>query len=393
MLEKIKNQLQKPSTIFILLLLLSLVASIHKVALGTKEIGGQLYTHYNNFIIFKNAHYHLVNHQNLYAWYPLEQWDLYKYTPTFATFFGAFTHFNNYAGVSLWNGLNTLVLLLGIYAIPQLKDNAKAKISLFIIVELMTSLQGQQTNALNAGLILLFFANMEKKNYFWAMFFIVYAFYSKMYPIAAGAIWFFYDNKMKNLFYGVFWLIVLGAVPLLFVDFSQLIWQYQNYLEMIKTDNAISYGLSVLNFILKTTGYECDRIGLAAFGFLLTISPLIWLKNYDNPRFRTIFLGNYLIFMIIFNHKAESPTFILAALGVALWYFSQEQNKLNLALLIFVFVFSWLAPTDLFPRFIRQNFFEAYSFKVFPCLLIWVKALYDLHFFSEKIKVSSDERL
>lgn len=385
MLNKIKNLLTQPKSIFILFILLAIVAGVQKVALGAKDISGHLYTNYNNFIIFKNAHYHLVNHQNLYAWYPSEQWDLFKYTPTFATFFGFFTFFNNYAGVSLWNVLNTAVLLIGIYSIPQLQNNAKAKISLFILVELITSLQSQQTNALNAGLILLFFANMEKKNYFWGIFFIVLAFYSKMYPIAAGAIWFFYDNKIKNLLYGIFWLIVLGAVPLLFVNFEQLTWQYQNYLEMIKTDNAISYGLSVLNMILKTTGYECDRIGLAAIGFLMTISPLIWLKRYKNSQFRTIFLGNYLIFMIIFNHKAESPTFILAAVGVALWYFSQESNKLNLALLIFVFIFSWLAPTDIFPRFVRQNFFEAYSFKVFPCFLIWLKALYDLHFFEEKI--------
>ncbi len=384
MINKIKNLLTQPISIFILLLLLAIIAGLHKVKLGAKEIGGQMHTHYNNFIIFKNAHYHLVNHQNLYEWYPLEQWDLFKYTPTFATFFGFFTLFDNYTGVSLWNVLNTAVLLIGIYAIPQLKNNAKAKISLFIIIELITSLQSQQTNALNAGLILLFFANMEKKNYFWGIFFIVFAFYSKMYPIAAGAIWFFYDNKIKNLLYGIFWLIVLGAAPLLFVDFQQLTWQYQNYLEMIKTDNAISYGLSVLNMILKITGYECDRIGLAAVGFLMTISPLIWLKRYKNSQFRTIFLGNYLIFMIIFNHKAESPTFILAAVGVALWYFSQESNKLNLTLLVFVFIFSWLAPTDIFPRFVRQNFFEAYSFKVFPCFLIWLKALYDLHFFEEK---------
>lgn len=380
MLERIKIQLFKPLTVWLILIIVAIIASLQRLMLPMKMIGGQIATHFNNFIIFKNASYHLFNHQNLYLNYNTEQYDLFKYTPTFALFFTFFTWFDNWIGLNLWNILNATVLFLGIYALPIEKNSTKAKIAFFILIELITSLQNQQTNALNVGLILLFFANMEKKNYFIGIFFIVLAFYSKMYPIAVGAIWFFYDNKFKNILYGLFWLAVLGLLPALFVGFDGLIWQYRNYLEMIKADHEISYGLSLLNFILKTTGYECNKIGLAVFGFLMTISPLLWVKRYQNTTYRLVFLGAFMIFMIVFNHKSESPTFILAAVGVALWYFSQPYNKLNFALLVFVFLFSWLAPTDLWPKYVRINFFEAYCFKVFPCFVIWLKALYDMHY-------------
>lgn len=337
-------------------------------------------THFNNYTIFKNASYHLFNHQNLYLSYPSEQFDLFKYTPTFALFFTFFTWFDNWIGLNLWNALNVTILFLGIYALPFPNFSIKAKVTLFILIELITSLQGQQTNALNVGLILLFFANMERKNYFIAILFIVLAFYTKMYPIAAGAVWFFYDNKFKNILYGIFWLIVLGLLPAIFVGFDGLTWQYQNYLTMIQTDHAVSYGMSLLNLILKTTGFECNKIGLAMFGFLMTISPLLWVKRYQDSNYRMVFLGAYLIFMIVFNHKSESPTYILAAVGVALWYFSQPYSTINFSLLVFVFLFSWLAPTDLWPKNIRVNYLEYYNIKVLPCFVIWLKALYDLHF-------------
>jgi hypothetical protein len=175
-------------------------------------------------------------------------------------------------------------------------------------------------------------------------------------------------------------------VPLIFVNFSQLQWQYQNYLQLIQEDHVISYGLSVINVLRKWFSWEVNKVAMIAFGLIMTLSPLIWVKRYDNPLFRYLFMGNFLIFLIIFNHKAESPTFIVAAIGVALWYFSQKESRINLILVVLTFLFAWLAPTDIYPRFVRVHFFEAYCIKVVPCLLVWCKALYDLHIGFDKLE-------
>jgi hypothetical protein len=41
-------------------------------------------------------------------------------------------------------------------------------------------------------------------------------------------------------------------------------------------------------------------------------------------------------------------------------------------------LFTQLAPTDLIPRFIREQFFIPYVIKVVPIIVIWIKVLYDM---------------
>jgi hypothetical protein len=36
------------------------------------------------------------------------------------------------------------------------------------------------------------------------------------------------------------------------------------------------------------------------------------------------------------------------------------------------------SPTDIFPRFIRNEYIKPYSLKAFPCVLIWFTLCYQL---------------
>jgi hypothetical protein len=95
--------------------------------------------------------------------------------------------------------------------------------------------------------------------------------------------------------------------------------------------------------------------------------------------FRLMMLASILIWMVIFNHKAESPTFVIAMSGVALWFFSRTKNPLNTALLLTALLFTSLSSTDLFPLTIRDRFIEPYAIKAVPCILVWLKILWDLY--------------
>jgi hypothetical protein len=84
-----------------------------------------------------------------------------------------------------------------------------------------------------------------------------------------------------------------------------------------------------------------------------------------------------LIWVIIFNHKAESPTYIIAVTGVGIWYFANTGYRSyrariwhNLTLTA-VFVFTCLSPTDIFPSYIIHYFFVPYTIKAIPCILVW----------------------
>jgi hypothetical protein len=108
-----------PKIIGALFLALAILASILSLYPKVKIFDGIEYTNYNNYVIFKQSFIHLMNHQDLYKLYPNEHWDLYKYSPTFALFFGFFQIFPDSIGLILWNILNAGVLLFSIYYLPK----------------------------------------------------------------------------------------------------------------------------------------------------------------------------------------------------------------------------------------------------------------------------------
>ena len=77
---------------------------------------------------------------------------------------------------------------------------------------------------------------------------------------------------------------------------------------------------------------------------------------------------------------AESPTFIIAMAGVVIWFYAQKPSTINIVLLILCIVFTCLSPTDIFPPYVRKEIFQPYVAKAVPCILIWVKIIYDLLF-------------
>ena len=53
-------------------------------------------------------------------------------------------------------------------------------------------------------------------------------------------------------------------------------------------------------------------------------------------------------------------------------------------ILLLAFVFTILSPTDLFPKSVRVNFVVPYVLKAVPCILIWVKIIFDLVFYKSE---------
>ena len=91
-------------------------------------------------------------------------------------------------------------------------------------------------------------------------------------------------------------------------------------------------------------------------------------------------LASILIWTVIFNHKAESPTFIIAICGIAIWYFSKQRNWPDTILVITAFIFTSMSVTDIFPPFVRNHYFIPFVIKVAPCIFIWIKIMYELLF-------------
>jgi hypothetical protein len=85
-----------------------------------------------------------------------------------------------------------------------------------------------------------------------------------------------------------------------------------------------------------------------------------------------------MIFVVSFNQMAESPTYIIGVTGAALWFVESEKNKINILLFILLMSLTCLAPTDFYPKYIRNNFFVPYKIKAIPLFFIWLKVQFDI---------------
>ncbi|GAB3536487.1 glycosyltransferase family 87 protein [Pontibacter brevis] len=380
MKERAKKLISNRNNILILYILITLIAGIQALTSGTKtnEVNGLEYNRYNNYTIFERSFYHLKNNQDLYALYPEEHWDLYKYTPTFSVFFGLFAVFPDWIGLNLWNLLNTILLLVAVYYLPRLNNLEKGLVLITALIELLTSIQNEQSNGLIAGLLVLAFGLLENKKYLFATLCIVFSAYIKLFGIVGYALFLLYPKKWKLAVYSALWTVILFAIPLLFVDYKQYIWLFQSYSEMLSQDHSTSYGFSVMGWLNSWFGLEVNKNMVVLIGAVIFLIPLSRRKAYSIYSFRYLTLASILIWIVIFNHMAESPTFIIAMTGVALWFVRSEKNALNVTLFVGAVIFTMLSPTDLFPKFLREEYVRPLTLKGVPCILIWAKVIYDM---------------
>lgn len=352
--------------------------SVQSVLGGVKQFdaSGAAYTHYNNYIIFRQSYTHLVANQDLYRLYPVEYWDLFKYSPAFALLVAPLAWLPDLPGLFLWNACNALVLLAGFSALPGLTPRARMYAFAFVLIELVTSLQSAQSNALIAGLIMLALVQLESRRVALATLFITLTVVIKLFGVVAFALLLLYPERWKGAAWALAWIAIFTALPLLVVDVSQLTLLYHSWYELLQHDHSESVGLSVSGWLVTWFGVEQKLLTVAA-GAALFCLPLLRRSLYRDLRFRALYLASCLLWIVIFNHKAESPTFVIAVTGVAIWFAFSEPSPLNVALLLLTFVFTNLSSTDVFPRSIKVQWVTPYVLKAVPCILVWMKIVID----------------
>jgi len=391
MKEKLIKIISSKQILIIIFALLALVASIQPILSGptTNNNGEIRYNKYNNYTIFQNSYNHLKSGKDLYALYPEESWDLFKYTPTFSVFFGIFAIFPDWLGLTLWNLVNALLLLFAVYYLPKLSNLEKGLVLIILLIELLTSMQNGQSNALIAGLLVFSFGLLEKNKYILATLLIVFSAFIKLFGIVGFALLLFYPEKWKLALYTTLWTIVLFLLPLLFIDTSQYYELLGSYWNMLSNDHSISYGYSVMGWLNTWFGIHINKNIIVIIGAVIFLIPLIYIKLYNNFMFKYLALTSILIWVVIFNHKAESPTFIIAITGVALWFIKSKKSNINIILFVMAFILTSLSPTDIFPQFLREEYVQTYTLKAFPCILIWLKINYDMLRLADNNKYNS----
>jgi hypothetical protein len=86
------------------------------------------------------------------------------------------------------------------------------------------------------------------------------------------------------------------------------------------------------------------------------------------------------MFVVLFSTGSESSGYIIALVGVVIWYTAVpwQRNGWDIALMIFVFVLSSLSPSDLFPAYLRKEWVQPYALKALPVTLVWLKLCWEM---------------
>lgn len=356
----------------------AIILGVIAIVVTTQEY---LLHYFNNFIIFIQSFPHLIHHQNLYIPYPKEYGDVFLYSPTFALFMAPFYYLPAWLSLAVWTSINCFAIYFALTMLPGVDSRKRILIFLIIVMELVTSLQNTQTSAMLAAFMALAFIFFERKKVFWAAFFIVLASFIKVYCLAAAVLFFLYPRRAGFILYMVLWTVIFAILPVIVIPFKQLVIQYQNWLEQIlavhKSEdtginpNLIKPPLSVMGWLKTWFHLNPPAIYIQSCGLVLLLLPLFRFRLYKDLRFKYFLLSSVLIFCMIFNHIAESPSYIIAVLGVAIWFAWEKKNAISWILMVLAFVFTVILATDIFPEYIRHNYGIPYVWKAVPCILIW----------------------
>ncbi len=113
---------------------------------------------------------------------------------------------------------------------------------------------------------------------------------------------------------------------------------------------------------------------------ILMLAPLLRFKQYASQEFRLYYLSALLLSIVLFSTGSESPTYIIAVMGVALFFVLQQRpcSKWVIFLFCCTLLLTSLSPTDIFPRVVRKEWIQPYALKALPCLLVWGTIMFQL---------------
>ena len=352
---------------------------------------------FNNYLIFDGVFWHTLKQLPLYLPYPDEYFDTNHYGIFFSAVIAPFALLPKWIGCTLWIMANAAFLY---WAIRQLPLSKKAIIAVLLIAahDLYTAAAMQQFNISVIALLVGAFVFIERRQSHWATLLIVIGTLTKLYGIVGLAFFFFAKDKWRFIWSGLFWLIALFCLPMLYSSPDYVVSQYFDWYASLAEKNVSNLNtttynlqnLSLLGFLQRTGIYNNNSI-VILIGLGLFALPYLRIQQYKNLNFRLLLLASVSIFLCLFSTGTENSTYIVAYVGVGIWFMVSELHpKLKITLLILAMLGS-LSPTDLFKP-LKEPYIIRYSLRAVPVTLIWLTIVYEMLFIQVRDKKNENNR-
>ena len=341
---------------------------------------------HNNFLIFRYVYWHTIEQLPLYVAYD-EYWDTNHYGPFFSLVIAPFAMLPVRWGLFFWLIVLSLSLYYAIRKLP-FPDRKRIFLYWFCAHELLTALFMSQFNIAIAAIIVATFYCIEKEKDIWAACFIMLGTFVKLYGIVGLAFFFFSKHKVKFLLALLGWALVMFVAPMAISSPDYIISQYVGWWDSLSAKNAENIfsggqNISLLGMVRKISGCASySDLWLILGGLIIFGLPYLRIAQYKYKAFRYALLASVLLFVVLFSTGSESSTYIIAFVGVGIWYWSVpwKRSKWDIALMVFAFILTSFSPSDLFPAYLRKEFVQPYALKALPCAIIWFKLSYEMCF-------------
>src|SRR6185437_14070308 len=308
----------------------------------------------NNFLIFDAAFRNLRAGRDLYAPHPDQYIDLFKYSPAFAALFAPISVLPATLGLVVWDAINTMLLALA-------------------IVRLLPDRRG------DAVLALAFLA-LERDRQVGAALALAIGTAVKIFPLAGVAMALPRPRRIRFAIVFTVVLVAVLALPLLVVSPHEVKAQYASWMSLLPRDAVADtiagrgmhtggvpeelhlwFGSSVSPFIVE------------AAGAVLLVLPLIArVRRWADPDFRLRFLCSLLVFLVIFNHRSESPSFVIAMVGIAIWFAVSSPDALTISVIVATVGIVSIGASSAVPNAVRVGVVMHYRLKTLPCVFAWL---------------------
>jgi hypothetical protein len=358
--------------------------SLLPVIKGVLIYNGSKNNNYNNYLVYKHNFLNLIHQHSLFGPQPEYYFDLNHYGPVFAFIIAPFTFLPDGIGAILWAFFNAWILYLAVMKLP-LNEKQRLAILLINVITMIGSSGNLEVNPFIAALILFSFIFINNKQNFWAALMIILGTYIKLYGIVGLAFFFFSDNKTKLVLSLVFWSVILFVLPMLISSPSFVITTYHDWYPDLVQKNAAN--------IVSTRAYVCV-MGMISKIFkyshlpnILVLIPALFLfglsfirlKYWRNLKYQLLMLASTLIFTVIFSSGSEPPTYIIAFVGVGIWFMNLDRpiTGFERFLIIFALILT-NAPSDIFPKYLRDKYVIPYALIALPSFIIWLKIIYEM---------------
>ena len=325
--------------------------------------------HTNNFETFRTSWFNLLAGNDLYG-PSTRHLDFFKYSPTFALLFAPFAVVPFWLGVLLWNGLNAGALYWGLGRVLTPAGAFAAR--LLVLFDTIGAMQNVQSNALVAGMMIIACGELERRREGRAASIVAVGTAIKIFPIVAATYAIFRPWRLTR-FTG--WSVAAGALlvaaPLLVITPMGLVEQYRSW-GAIQAVDSLDRGYSVMQQLQLWFNQDWPNWPVQLAGIVILLAPLARYALWEDQRFRLHFLASLLMFCVLFNHKSESPTFVVALAGIAIWFALAPRIARTWVMLGLVVVGTVLSSSDAMPEALQEGLFEPYRLKTLPVLLVWI---------------------